>query len=54
MLLKLLEDKNGEVQNLAVKWCVLGYIFVIYLCITINVLLSDNYCIVCMCLSLTQ
>lgn len=24
MLLKLLEDKNGEVQNLAVKW----YIFV--------------------------
>lgn len=23
MLLKLLEDKNGEVQNLAVKWYVL-------------------------------
>jgi cullin-associated NEDD8-dissociated protein 1 len=22
MLLKLLEDKNGEVQNLAVKWLV--------------------------------
>ena len=24
MLLKLLEDKNGEVQNLAVKWYVLS------------------------------
>lgn len=26
MLLKLLEDKNGEVQNLAVKWLV-NYLF---------------------------
>lgn len=23
-VLRLLEDKNGEVQNLAVKWCVIG------------------------------
>lgn len=27
MLLKLLEDKNGEVQNLAVKWYLLTQIF---------------------------
>lgn len=27
MLLKLLEDKNGEVQNLAVKWYFLTQIF---------------------------
>lgn len=31
MILKLLEDKNGEVQNLAVKWygqdCVFIYFF---------------------------
>lgn len=25
MLLKLLEDKNGEVQNLAVKWWVIFF-----------------------------
>ena len=27
MLLKLLEDKNGEVQNLAVKWYVSPAVF---------------------------
>ncbi len=27
MILKLLEDKNGEVQNLAVKWYFLSQIF---------------------------
>lgn len=26
MILKLLEDKNGEVQNLAVKWWVVFYL----------------------------
>ncbi len=30
MLLKLLEDKNGEVQNLAVKWYFLTQIFFLY------------------------
>lgn len=28
MILKLLEDKNGEVQNLAVKWLVFCYSFI--------------------------
>ena len=35
-------------------WLSNGVFWDIFLCITINVLLSDNYCIVCMCLSLTQ
>lgn len=31
MLLKLLEDKNGEVQNLAVKWYVkISYLLNVY------------------------
>lgn len=30
MLLKLLEDKNGEVQNLAVKWYLLHWFFLFF------------------------
>lgn len=29
MILKLLEDKNGEVQNLAVKWCCTVVIYIV-------------------------
>lgn len=46
MLLRLLEDKNGEVQNLAVKWFVLcfflGFDFIIYdyLCFSLGPLVN--------------
>lgn len=37
MILKLLEDKNGEVQNLAVKW------YVFFLCGVKNCLLAEKH-----------
>lgn len=37
MILKLLEDKNGEVQNLAVKW------YVFFLCDVKNHLLTEKH-----------
>ena len=40
MLLKLLEDKNGEVQNLAVKWSVIS--FFLFLCNPFSKYLKKN------------
>lgn len=37
MILKLLEDKNGEVQNLAVKW------YVFFFCDVKNCLMTEQY-----------